>query len=211
MFSKALATFSYGTVSYSTRCRDPIICCHQAANSQHCRRPWAIRQLTVEDAMRRGICQDRRGFSYARSASMMDNTLTIVSLEMVKKLNRRSLRGIRKVGTPQCTRKESGCLRSRPQCPLVRHMPTLLLGNLSDDPHTILHVSCSLRLGLEARHPYPACDCSRPIPNRSHYWVSPGHFPRSAIPPVSSIAEFSVSATVSSPSQRDSRSYPLSS
>ena len=49
--------------------------------SQHCSRTWTVRQLTVENAIRRRICQYRHGFSYARSATMMDDTLIIVSLE----------------------------------------------------------------------------------------------------------------------------------
>ena len=38
-------------------------------------RPWAIRQLTVEGAIRGRIYQYRHGFSYARSRTMMDETL----------------------------------------------------------------------------------------------------------------------------------------
>ena len=34
--------------------------------SQHCSRAWAIRQLTVENAIRRRICSYRHGFSYTR-------------------------------------------------------------------------------------------------------------------------------------------------
>ena len=46
---------------------------------------WAIRQLTVENAIRRRICQYRHGFSYARSATMMDDTLIVVSHEPWKR------------------------------------------------------------------------------------------------------------------------------
>ena len=49
--------------------------------SQHCSRAWAIRQLTVEGAIRRRICHYQHGLSYARSATMMDDTLIIVLLE----------------------------------------------------------------------------------------------------------------------------------
>ena len=38
-------------------------------------RPLAIRQLTVEGAIRGKIYQYRHGFSYARSGTMMDETL----------------------------------------------------------------------------------------------------------------------------------------
>ena len=38
----------------------------------------------VENAMCRKLCQYRHGFSYARSATMMDDTLTIVFLEPMK-------------------------------------------------------------------------------------------------------------------------------
>ena len=65
---------------------------------QYCSRPPAIRQLIVEDATRRRICQYRHGYSYA---AMTDDTLTFVSLEpmhMVTQLNRKSLRGQVKSG-----------------------------------------------------------------------------------------------------------------
>ena len=98
--------------------------------SHHCSRAWAIRQLTVEYAIRRRISRYRHGFSHARSATMMDDTLIIVSLEpmkMVTKLKRKSLRAPGKVETPQCARKETGSLKSRPSarlCVMCSHFLT---------------------------------------------------------------------------------------
>ena len=95
--------------------------------SQYCSRAWAIRQLTVEDAIRRRICQYQHGFTYARSAAMMDDTLTILSLEpkkMVSKTQSQVAESTREVGSPQCARKESGSLRSRSQCPSLCRMST---------------------------------------------------------------------------------------
>ena len=48
--------------------------------SQYCHCAWAIRQLAVEEVIRRGIRQYLHGFSYARSATMTDETLTTVLL-----------------------------------------------------------------------------------------------------------------------------------
>ena len=41
----------------------------------------AIRQLNVEDATRRNTCQHRHGLSNARCTTMMDDALTMLSLE----------------------------------------------------------------------------------------------------------------------------------
>ena len=59
-----------------------------------------------------------------------------------------------------------------------------------DDLHTILHVSCPLRLGLRTRHTCPASDHSRPTPNKSHSWGSLGHFPRVDNPSVYQLLNF---------------------
>ena len=97
--------------------------------SQHCSRPWEIRQLTVEDVIRRRVCQHRHGFSYARSATMMDDTLTIVSLEPVKMVTTQSqiTESTKKVWTPQC--------------PSMCHVSKLSLGHLSDDRSNISALS----------------------------------------------------------------------
>ena len=73
---------------------------------------------------------------------MMGDTLTVVftwAKWMVTKLNRKSLRAQREVGSPQCARKESGSRVSRPQCPSVCHQFTLLLGHMWND-----HLNCSV-------------------------------------------------------------------
>ena len=59
--------------------------------SQHCSRPWAIRPLTVEDA----VNTDMDSFSYASSATMMDDTLTTVSLAPMKEATQFNLRSLR--------------------------------------------------------------------------------------------------------------------
>ena len=48
--------------------------------SQYCHCAWAICQLVVENIIRRRIRQYRHGLSYARSATMTDETLTTVLL-----------------------------------------------------------------------------------------------------------------------------------
>ena len=62
-----------------------------------------------------------------KKEKMMGDTLTVVftwAKWMVTKLNRKSLRAQREVGSTQCTRKESGSRVSRPQCPSVCHQFT---------------------------------------------------------------------------------------
>ena len=46
--------------------------------SQYCSCARTIRQLAVDFSVRRRICKHRRGFRYARSATMMGDTLTVV-------------------------------------------------------------------------------------------------------------------------------------
>ena len=98
--------------------------------SQHCSRPWAIRQLTVENAIRRRICQYRHGFSYASSATVKDDTLIIVSLEpvrMVTQINRKPLRAQEKSGhhnVPRRNQQVSRVIRSAHLCVARPHFPS---------------------------------------------------------------------------------------
>ena len=81
--------------------------------------------------------------------------MTIVSLEpmkMVTQLNRKSFaEGTRQVGTPQCDRKETGSLKSRPQCPSMCHVTTLLLGHMSDN---CVDISATIFLTIEKSVPF---------------------------------------------------------
>ena len=68
------------------------------------------------------------------SATMMDDTLTNLSLEPMKivtQLNRKSLRALEEVGSPHCARNETVSLRCRSQCPSVCHTSTLSLGHMT--------------------------------------------------------------------------------
>ena len=78
--------------------------------SKYCTRPWAFRQLAVGDAIRRRIFQYRHGFGYARSATMMDDTLTSLSLEPMKMVHKTQSQVIEsnwKVGSPLYAWKET--------------------------------------------------------------------------------------------------------
>ena len=81
---------------------------------------WAIRQLAVENPTSRRIRQYRHGFSYARSASMMDETLAsrfLGPMEAVTKLQHTSLKERTKLDTTVCQEGMPASLRSRARCP----------------------------------------------------------------------------------------------
>ena len=60
------------------------------------------------------------------------------------KINRKSLRALGKVGSPQCAGKKSRSLRSRSLSPSVCHMSTLLLGHMSNsDPDDCSNISAT--------------------------------------------------------------------
>ena len=65
---------------------------------------------------------------------------------MVTKLNRKSLKEQKEVGSPQCAGKESGSLRSRSQCPSVCRMSTLLLGHMSNSDPDVANELLTLHL-----------------------------------------------------------------
>ena len=131
-FSMALCTLCDDTESCLTRCMGlhhllPL----SRQLSQYCSRPWAIRQLTVQDAIRHRICQYRHGFSCACSAALMDDTLTIISLKpvkMVTQLNRKSPRAPGKSGhhsVPGRKQEVSGVVHSARPCVICQHSPWL--------------------------------------------------------------------------------------
>ena len=89
--------------------------------SQYCSCAWAIRQLSVEDAIRRRISQYRHAIGYARSATMTDGSLTIFlePMEVVTRIKHESLKERTKPDTTMCQEGMSGSLRSRVQCPYL--------------------------------------------------------------------------------------------
>ena len=95
--------------------------------SQHCRRSWAVGQLAVQNIIRGRIRQYRHGCNYGRSAPMMGDTLTTISLkatEMVTKLTRKSLKARHKMD-------HRGQLMIRSQCPFLCRMSTHSLGHMT--------------------------------------------------------------------------------
>ena len=146
----------------------------------------------------------------------MDDTLTVVSLEplkMVTKLHRRSMKAQGKSGhhnVPGRKQDVPGVVQSAPR--KMCHMSTLLFGHLSDDCSNTSTTKCSLPV---VRATFGAATTSKDTMIKiysarcceltSLVQCNPAN------PPVSSIAQFSVLATVSSSGHWGSRSCQVSS
>ncbi len=89
--------------------------------------PWAIRQLTVESAIRRRIWQYRHGFSYAHSGNhdgRYTDSCSTWANEDDHKTQSQVTESTRKVGSPPCALEQSESFGSISQCPSVCHMST---------------------------------------------------------------------------------------
>ena len=121
--------FCDDSVSGSTRCTDLIICCHGVAISPS---TAAVRGQVVKSLLRmpirRRICQCRRGFSYARSDTMIDDTLTNLSLEPKKIVTKnQSLRATGMSGhqnVPRRKQEVSGVVHNARLCVTCQHSPS---------------------------------------------------------------------------------------
>ena len=106
--------------------------------TQYCSCAWAIRQVAVEDAFRRKIRQYRHGFGYARSATMMDGSLTIVILSATEVVTRTQVAERTHInGHHNVPGKMSG--KSQKSCPVVSVLSvnTPPAQHVADDSQTL--------------------------------------------------------------------------